>query len=156
MIMKDINRVSLLRQCLVFFVLAGVGLVLAGMTGCSGESAPVTKRKIYDQIYDFGENTLHYHESISADEAKRLGDYLMSQGWDEGEPVIVRLAKTEDSYQFQIVAKQDIVEQRSVLLNSQKMAVYLSQKVFNNARVEIQLCDGDFKPLKVVNSEETP
>ena len=129
--MKNTNIIS---GILVLAILLSVGL------GCSKHG---TKLEI-----NGGE--LFYTANITADEAQTLGDYLVEGNFFDGKRKSVQLDKSGSTYQFRMVVKPELRNDKSYRETCKLAAKDFSTNVFNDEPVEIHICDENFKTIRVV------
>lgn len=125
------------------FALIGVAKVCNGLVLLTG----ATK---YGMVLEFNHADLYYTSTVTREEAKQLGDYLVKQKFFDGRHVSVQLTKAGDTFQFRFPVKADYLKNKSYLAEIRAMDVELSKNVFHGAPVEVHLCDGDFKTLVTV------
>lgn len=96
-----------------------------------------------------------YKDGVSRDEASRLGDYLVKSGFNEDHTHVltVQVVKKGDIYQFRMVAKKGVVDDPSYTKLFHQFASELSRDVFNNATVELHLCDDLLRTQRVFQME---
>ncbi len=120
------------------------------LIGCQGKSIP----KNWGTHLKFEGSDLFYTNRVSEDEARKLGEYLVTTGFfQKDNPGTVQLTKEGSIYQLRMVTKKGSEEDLSLLQSTGMFAAYISQDVFNKAPVEVHLCDGRLKTLKVITFE---
>ena len=95
---------------------------------------------------------LYHTKNVTDAEADKLGDYLVTEKFADGNAKTVQLAKSGSVYQFNFVVKEGADKDSSILKNTKFFASVLSAQVFNGAPVEIHMCDKYLKTLKVFAS----
>ena len=91
-----------------------------------------------------------YDRSVTKTEAKRLGDYLESQGVFDGDTKTFKIVKSGKTYEFRAVIKKGLEQDPEAIEGMKLMALELSQAVFGNAPVDVHLCDEGFETVRVV------
>jgi len=101
----------------------------------------------------FGYLDVYYTESVSNSEVLDLGDYLMGIGFglSEDRKEVVRLSKDNNGrYLIEFVMRDGKVSLES---SWRLTGDGISQKVFNGAPVDVNLCDSNFNTLKFLPAE---
>lgn len=105
----------------------------------------------YGEKMTFGAGELFYKDGVTGDEAKKLGDYLLSEGFfTEENPNSVQITKKDDVYIFHMVTKDEYVKDDNFAQTAGFMAMDLSTDVFDKAKVNIELADENFKTQKEI------
>jgi preprotein translocase subunit SecF len=99
---------------------------------------------------EFNGGELYYTKNVTEAEAKKLGTYLVEQEFFDGKPKSVQLDKSGSTYQFRMVVQPEKQNDAATLEIMKAFGSQLSSGVFNNAPVEIHICDDQLKTLKVV------
>lgn len=107
-----------------------------------------------DKALNYNKNQLYYTDRVTESQAKKLGDYLESQGFfkDDSE-TDVKIDKQEDTYVFSIIIKDEYLDNEEVVDNMKFVSEELSVYVFENSKVKIDLCNNRFKVLKSINAD---
>ncbi|HEY8561334.1 MAG TPA: hypothetical protein VIL74_13235 [Pyrinomonadaceae bacterium] len=122
---------------LVLAVLLAVGLA------CTG----------YGTKLDFNGGELYYTDNVTEAEAKKLGQYLVENGFFGGKKITVQLDKSGATYQFKMVVQKEKQNDEATLALLEPFAGDISENVFNNAPTELHICDDQLKTLKVLKAE---
>ncbi|MDP6546640.1 MAG: LysM peptidoglycan-binding domain-containing protein [Phycisphaerae bacterium] len=128
-------------SCLVGILLVIFAVVLVGSGGVLFDN--------YGQRLEFNAGELYYTSEVTEEEARSLGRYLVSADFFDNTPRSAQITRSGAVYGFRfIVATGDV--QRDILLEiaAAQLANELSANVFNNAPVEIHICDESFQTLK--------
>lgn len=104
----------------------------------------------YGKEKKFNGVQLFYTSKVTEAQADKLGNYLISGGFANGEKKTVQITKTGNTYEFRMVVKKGIEKDEEYTKLFKSYARELSQNVFNGERVEIHLCDDKLKTLKVI------
>lgn len=104
----------------------------------------------YGTEKEFNGVSLFYTENVTEDEADKLIDYLKENKFDDGSEKAIQLEKEGDTYQFRMVIKEGYDEKEDFLQLAKYIASELSVEVFDNAPVEVHLCDKYLETLKVI------
>jgi hypothetical protein len=99
----------------------------------------------------FNEGELYYTANVTEDQAKKLGDYLVQEGFFDGNRKTVQLDRNGDVIQFRCVVKEEYREDERQLKNLRFISHELSLNVFEGADVEVHVCDDRMKTLKVLS-----
>ena len=119
---------------LVLTVLLAVGLA------CTG----------YGTKLDFNNGELYYTDNVTETDAKKLGDYLVKEGFFNGKKITVQLDKSGSTYQFRMVVMPEKQNDEPTLLLMKAFAGQISEDVFDNAPTELHICDDQLKTVKVL------
>lgn len=128
------RKKNLISAALAIAVLLAVGLA------CSD----------YGTKLDYNGGELYYTKNVTETEAKKLGDYMVKQGFYDGTKKSVQLDKSGSTYQFRMVVVKDKQTDPATIENMKVVADELSKNVFNNAPTEVHICDDQLKTLQVV------
>lgn len=93
---------------------------------------------------------IYYGSPVTADEARRLGEYLERRDFFKPTQPAVGLGKKTGTYQFSLPAAEEESQDEEVLIKCAGIAAALSEEVFAGAAVEVHLCDGWFLTRTVV------
>jgi hypothetical protein len=99
---------------------------------------------------EFNGGELYYTDNVTESEAKKLGEYLVKEGFYDGKPKSVQLDKEGSNYQFRMVVQKEKQNDPQTLDMMKTFGKELSADVFNNAPVEMHVCDETLKTLSVV------
>ncbi|MBL7702472.1 MAG: hypothetical protein JNM14_09490 [Ferruginibacter sp.] len=116
-------------------------IVTISLTACSGNYGKEYKLDKMHNVYYKGEGATEAH-------AKKLAEYLKEQEYfQDSIDATVQLIKIKDTFNINfVVNKSKLVpgyENKYLLFGS-----FISESVFNNAPVTIQLTNGSLKPFK--------
>ena len=107
----------------------------------------------HGQRETFGGGELYYKDGATADDAQKLGNYLLSVGFfDDGSPASAQLVKRGDTYVFRFSANEEAIQDESFARLLRFMSMDISADVFNQAPVDVELTDGNFVARKTVAS----
>lgn len=112
---------------------------------------------IADSGQDFGTaltfngSQLFYKPPVTEKEARTLGQYLV-ESWfsDVKDPKTVQLTKSGSTYECRVPIKKGLENDQESLQQMKAMAQQLSRDVFNNAEVDIHMCDDELNTIRVV------
>jgi hypothetical protein len=127
-----------------FFVIWGA---IAGYV----EYEASTKGGLEANKLTFNGGDLYYAPPVKEAEAKKLGEYLTRGKFFDGSPKSVQIEKSGNIWEFRMVVKQGYEKDEKVVENMKEVAAELSKNVFEEAPVDVHLCDPYFKTLRVVN-----
>ncbi|UYZ38593.1 hypothetical protein OD350_13265 [Clostridium beijerinckii] len=101
---------------------------------------------------DYGENHLFYTNKITESQAKKLGDYLNSEGYfTPSSKVDVKIDKQDTLYILSLVVEGDYKSDTSYVEPMKAISRELSKNVFENNKVRIDLCNDRFQVLNSIN-----
>jgi hypothetical protein len=107
---------------------------------------------IPDQKLMFKGNELYYTQSVQKDYVEKLGTYLSEQGFfTENRKVSVKIDKQSATYEFSLIIDKSSLEDKELEQSLKDMSDQLSKDVFNNSKVDINICDPTFKKLKTIS-----
>ena len=104
----------------------------------------------YGEKLEFNGGDLYYTKNVTEAEAKKLGEYLVKQEFFDGKEKTVQLDKEGGTYQFRMVVIKEKRNDDSTLEIFKTFASQISKDVFNDAPVELHVCDENLKTVKVV------
>ena len=104
----------------------------------------------YGTKLEFNGGELYYTKNVTETEAKKLGDYLVKENFYDGKPKTAQLDKDGASYQFRMVVQPEKRKDEQILALMKTFASEVSRDVFNNAPVEVHVCDEQLKTLQVI------
>jgi len=129
--MKKINFIGTLMIAVSLLIISGCG-------------------QKYGKLLEFNGGQLYYTSSVTVDEANKLGQYLISGEFFDGNEITVQLNKTGNTYEFRMVIKKGIENDQQVIQLFKQMANELSVNVFEGSQVDMHLCDDHLKTLRVI------
>ncbi|WP_271813457.1 hypothetical protein [Clostridium beijerinckii] len=101
---------------------------------------------------DYAENHLFYTNKITESQAKKLGDYLNSEGYfTPSSKVDVKIDKQDTLYILSLVVEGDYKSDTSYVEPMKAISRELSKNVFENNKVRIDLCNDRFQVLNSIN-----
>ena len=104
----------------------------------------------YGKLIKYGSDELYYTSSVSAAQASMLGEYLLEYEFFTNQGVSVQLNKVADTYEFRMIVKEGLDKDQDFIEIAKLMSAELSYDVFDDAQVDIHLCDEYFNTLRVV------
>jgi hypothetical protein len=132
-------------------------LAVAGVTGAVVVAFAIwlwlsakTLRCRGGEIYYGSGGEIYYGSPVTADEARRLGEYLERRDFFKPTQPAVGLGKKTGTYQFSLPAAEEQYQDEEVLVKCAGIAAALSEEVFTGAPVEVHLCDGRWRTRTVV------
>jgi hypothetical protein len=99
-------------------------------------------------IFNAGE--LYYNEPVTRSEAEKLGQYLVQAKFFDGTRKSVQINKSGQTYQFRYVVIGGYDQKEEYIDLVKQFSAQLSEGVFQNAAVDIHLCDSYLKTQRVV------
>jgi len=101
---------------------------------------------------EFNGGELYYTTNVTRDEANKLGEYLVKDGFFDGKTKTVQIEKRGKVFQFRMVAKSGAAEDPHMIAIAKVMAAQLSKNVFDGSPVEFQFCDDRLKSIKALET----
>lgn len=144
-----------------------IGILLAVGLGCSkiNELSRISKTGETNENYKtnetgetsqygtklvFNDTEIYYTKNVTEAEARKLGNYMVSAGFSDGQRKSFQLDKSGSTYQFRMVVIPEMQNNEQYLNTVKAVAAEISRDVFNNAPVEVHICDDRFKTLRVI------
>jgi hypothetical protein len=93
---------------------------------------------------------LFYTSNVTEAEAQKLAGWLNKELDKAPNAGTFQLNKRGDTYEVRLVVKDGVVDNEVTCLGLRLDAVRISQDVFDNAPVEMHLCDGHLKTVRVL------
>ncbi|KXK55930.1 MAG: hypothetical protein IPM61_12070 [Chlorobi bacterium] len=118
----------------------GLLLLLVGLaaSGCSN----------HGKRLEFGSGTLYYTENVTEDQAKKLGETLQKSSHFANKEWKAQLDKAGALWKLNLVEDAAKVNDPTFKVWITNYNLQLSKQVFSDGKVQIDLCDDDFNPLK--------
>lgn len=104
----------------------------------------------YGKEKNFNGTQLFYTSTITETEANSLGKYLVKGKFADGEEKTVQLNKSGNTYEFRMVVKKGIEQDREFTELGKLLAAEISSEVFNGKQVDVHFCDENLKTLRVL------
>lgn len=106
----------------------------------------------YGKKLEYNGTEVYYTDLVERHEAEKLGDYLVSSEFADGNPKSVQLTKDKESgnYAFRMVTTPEAAKNKAYEVLFKVVAKQISDTVLNKAVVDFHVCDNTFKTLKVI------
>jgi hypothetical protein len=104
----------------------------------------------YGEKLEYNGGEVYYTENVTKQDAQKLGDYLVAQKFFDGTPKTVQLDKSGSTYQFRMVVQKEKQNDETTANIMKLFAAQISSEVFNDAPVELHICDDQLKTVKVI------
>lgn len=104
----------------------------------------------YGTKLEFNGGEVYYTKNSNEADAKKLGDYLVKEGFFDGKPKTVQLDKSGSTYQVRMVIQKEKQNDQATSDSLKEFSTQISKDVFGNAATEIHICDEELKTIKVV------
>ncbi len=102
----------------------------------------------------YNKSKVYYTDNVTKSEAEKLGDYLESQDFFNADSEAdVKIDKENDIYIFSLIIDEKYLDEKEIMDNMKLICTELSENVFDNNDVRLDLCDGRFKVLKSVSPD---
>jgi hypothetical protein len=125
------------RLCVILLGL----LAVSGLLACDR----------YGKKLTFKKGEVYYKPPVTKAEAYKLGNLLVKRGYfDNTRPKSVQILKVGSTYQVRFVVKKAILGKPRLINSLEAMGALASGEVFNNAAVEVHLCDEKLKTYKTL------
>lgn len=107
-------------------------LAMLALAGCAN----------YGTKLEFKKGELYYTENVTEAEAKKLGDYLLAQGYfDDTETRTVQLDKKDGTPHVRFVVKEEYQTSPKSIELFTPIGAELSKEVFGNAKIVVDICN---------------
>ena len=103
----------------------------------------------YGTKLEFNGGELYYTTNVTEAETKKLGEFLVKEGFFDGVKKTVQLDKSGSTYQFRMVVQKEKQNDPGTLEVMKTFAKEVSAGVFNNAPTELHVCDDSLKTLHI-------
>lgn len=107
----------------------------------------------YGTKLEYNGGEVYYTDKVTETEAKKLGEYLVKEEFFDGKPKTVQLDKAGTVYQFRMVVQKEKQSDEQTIELMKVFAGQLSSDVFNDAPVEMHVCDESLVTVRVVKPE---
>ncbi|MBC8046363.1 MAG: hypothetical protein H7Y00_06170 [Fimbriimonadaceae bacterium] len=104
----------------------------------------------YGKKLIFNEGELYYTENLTEEEATKLGNFLVDDGFFSGQEISIQIDKTNGTYIFRMVSKDGVEDDPNFITLAEEYTRRLSAEVFNNAPVDFHFCDTELKTKKEI------
>ena len=104
----------------------------------------------YGERMEFNGGELYHTATVTADEATRLGQYLVAEEFFDGNEKTVQLNKNGSTYEFRFVVKKGLEDDPEFIATVKAFASELSEDVFDGNQVDIHLCDEYLETVRAV------
>jgi len=109
---------------------------------------------IPDKTLDYNKSKLFYTDSVTELQAKKLGDFLKTEGFfKEDSQTDVKIDKQDNVFIFSMIIMEDYINNEEVLNNMKLVSNELSVNVFDNSKVRVDLCNNRFKVLRSISAD---
>ena len=106
--------------------------------------------KGYGTKLEFNGGEVYYTENSTEADAKKLGEYLVKEGYFDGKPKTVQLDKSGSTNQVRLVIQKEFQNDQKTADSMKEFAGQISTGAFGGAATEIHICDEELKTVKVV------
>ena len=132
------------KQAQLVFTIIALTLLFIGCKGIYPSE--------WGKILKYEGSKLFYTSEVSEEQARKLGDYLLKNGFfKKDNPGTVQITKEDDLYQFRMVVKGGKTQDVEFLKIAGIFAAQLSRDIFDNEMVEMHLCDKNFETIQSVS-----
>jgi len=104
----------------------------------------------YGNKKTFNAGDVYYTSSVSDSLANKLGEYLMKNGFFDGSPKSVQINFENDTFQFKMVLKPELLDDAKTEIIARGFGSSLSLFVFDKKPVQVHYCDATFNTLKII------
>lgn len=127
-------------------------LLLLGLSGCNAQGYG-------DKVEYDGTEVYFLGDGVTQADADRLGAYLKSAGFTDGNRKSVQLQRAGDAWQFRMVTSDEAAKDPAFQAIAKLECLNLSGHVFDGAPVEFHICDDSLETqttLKGLSGKLTP
>ena len=103
-----------------------------------------------EKAQTFNQTQIDYNQTITESDVQRLGEYLIQSRFTDGTPKNIKIKKKGQTYSFKMVIRDELELTPKLTRRFGIFAYNLSNDVFNQAPVEIELCNAFFVPTKTI------
>jgi hypothetical protein len=114
------------------------------------ETLRVVTDKELGEVREVNQTELYATRRITPEEAQRLMDYLVAQGFVDGSPKTTQIDRKEDLYLFRMVTHKGLENNEDTVQLMAVFAAELSRNVFDDNPVELHMCDDSLITLRAV------
>lgn len=109
---------------------------------------------IPDNVKSFQGDELYYTNNVNISDVGRLGDFFVNEGLfaQDGKTISLKIDKKLDIYSVSIVIDKKYINDNDTITYLQTLRKSISNSVFNDSKVEINICDEKFNLLKTINN----
>lgn len=104
----------------------------------------------YGEKLEYNGGEVYYTDNVTKQEAQKLGEYLVKENFFDGKPKTVQLDKSGSTYQFRMVVQKEKQNDEATANIMKLFAGQISSDVFDNAPVEMHICNEKLETLKVI------
>ncbi|MFY0602897.1 MAG: hypothetical protein JXQ93_03035 [Flavobacteriaceae bacterium] len=105
----------------------------------------------YGEKLEYKKTEVYYTSKVSKEEAQKLGNYLVSSEFADGNNKSVQLTKGDNgNYVFRMVTTKEASENKTYETLFKIFSKQISDSVFNKAPVDFHVCNNTFKTLKII------
>ncbi len=104
----------------------------------------------YGKLIYFDKDKLYYTDNVDRETAEKFGDYLVKTTFFSNRGLEAQLTKKDDTYQFRYIVKKGYEKKQDYKKTAEEYAELLSKRVFDNAPVEIHMCDENWNTLLII------
>ncbi len=110
----------------------------------------------YGTKLEYQKTEVYYTSKVDKKEAQKLGDFLISANFADGNRKSVQLTKDDSNgnYIFRMVTTKEASESKYYETIFKLFSKQISDSVFNKSPVDFHICDNTFKTLKVIPFED--
>jgi len=118
-------------------------LAMLALAGCTN----------YGTKLEFKKGELYYTENVTEAEAKKLGDYLLEQGYfDDTETRTVQLDKKDGTPHVRFVVKEEYQTSPKSIELFTPIGAELSKAVFGNAKIVVDICNETLETKQTITA----
>lgn len=96
--------------------------------------------------------TMHYDSETPKEDAEKVLDFMIEEGFADGKQKDIKLEKKEDEYIFKMVTSNTVNIDEELTYISEELACMMSQKLFGNKKVTYVFTDDQWNLIKETNS----
>lgn len=105
----------------------------------------------YGKKIELGKAKMYYTKGITEEEASKTAVFLQKNGYLNGDkPTLAQLNKKDSAYIIRIYVEEQLYTNDSFNIRLYSLRTRAALEVFNNAQVEIDLCNSRMKTKKTI------
>lgn len=110
------------------------------ITGCAN----------YGEKMEFNRGEVYYKPPIMDSEARKLGEYLVENGFFDGTPKSIQLIKPDDTYTIRFVIKKGLEKDDNIIDSLKQISAFVSSDIFDEEPVDVHICNNAFETISEI------
>ncbi len=117
---------------------------------CDDQFKTLKNLPAFEHALKFEKAEIFFGPPVTPEEGKKLGEYLLKESFFSGKEIFTQLEKSGKVFTFRYVVKPGFENDSGYLQTVRAMCTELSKNVFENAQVNIDLCNEQFATVTSV------